>query len=157
MRHLRKGSPRTLCHGDYSLDNLIFGTPERGVPFSVVDWQLLRHGLGVEDVAYFLGESLDPDDRRAIEMDLLRAYHQTLADSGIQGYAFEQCLNDYRLSLLNRFGSLISTIAAMPFTSKQIQICIDVLLPRNSAAILDHNAGELLACRPSAKPLEGVP
>ena len=78
-------------------------------------------------------------------MDLLEAYHQILVDNGIQRYTFEQCLHDYRLSLLNRFGSLISTIAAMPFTREQIQICIDILLPRNSAAILDHNAGELLA------------
>ena len=78
-------------------------------------------------------------------MDLLRDYHQILVDNGIQGYTFEECLHDYRLSLLNRFGSLISTIAAMPFTREQIQIHIDVLLPRNSAAILDHNAGELLA------------
>ena len=85
-----------------------------------------------------------PEDRRAIEMDLLRAYHQILVDHGIQGFTFEQCLHNYRLSLLHRFGALISTIAAMPFTKEQIQMHIDILLPRNIAAILDHNAGALL-------------
>ena len=144
MRHLGT-SPRTLLQGDYHLDNLFFGTPEGGLPFAVVDWQRMGRGRGVGDVAEFLGGSLQPDDRRAIEMDLLRAYHQILVDNGIQGYTFEQCLHDYRLSLLLRFGALISTIAAMPFTREQIQIHIDILLPRNSAAILDHNAGELLA------------
>jgi hypothetical protein len=32
----------------------------------------------------------------------------------------------------------------MPFTQEQIQMHIDVLLPRCIAAILDHQAGELL-------------
>ncbi len=145
MQHPRRDSPRTLCHRDYSLDNLMLGTAQGGIPFAVVDWQLMRRGRGISDVAYFLSENLHTEDRRAIEMELLGTYHQILVDNGVQGYTFDQCLHDYRLSLLNRFGSLISTIAAMPFTREQIQIHIDVLLPRNSAAILDHNAGELLA------------
>ncbi len=145
LQQPRRTSPRTLCHGDYSLDNLIFGTPDGGAPITVIDWQLTRLGRGIGDVAYFLGESLDPEDRRAIEMELLGAYYQILIDNGVQGYTFGQCLHDYRLSLLDRFGSLISTIAAMPFTKEQLQIHIDIFLPRNSAAILDNNAGELLA------------
>ena len=96
-------------------------------------------------MAYFLGESLAPEVRRALEMDLLEDYHQIVVDNGVQDYTVEQCLIDYRLALLDRFGSLISTIAAMPFTREQIQIHIDIFLPRNSAAILDNNAGELLA------------
>lgn len=143
MRHLRSIRPRTLCHGDYSHGNLIFGTPEGGVPFAVIDWQLMHRGRGVEDVAYFLCR-MQPEDRLAVEMDLLEVYHQILEENGVREYTFDQCLHDYRLSLLNRFGSLISTIAAMPFTPEQIQNTIDVLVPRISAAILDHNAGELL-------------
>ena len=46
-------------------------------------------------------------------------------------YTVEQCLIDYRLALLDRFGSLISPIAALPFTREQIQIHIDIFLPRN--------------------------
>ncbi|MCH7802314.1 MAG: phosphotransferase, partial [Chloroflexi bacterium] len=37
--HLFNTSPRTLSHGDYHLGNLVFGTPEEGGPFAVVDWQ----------------------------------------------------------------------------------------------------------------------
>ena len=80
MRHLGT-SPRTLLHGDYQLDNLFFGTPEGGLPFAVVDWQRMWRGRGVGDVAYFLGGNLHPQDRRAIEMDLLRDYHQILVDN----------------------------------------------------------------------------
>jgi hypothetical protein len=46
---------------------------------------------------------------------------------------------------LQRFTALISTIGAMPFSEEQRRFHVDILLPRNSAALLDHNAGELLA------------
>ena len=144
MRHLFNTPPRTLTHADYQLDNLIFGTPEGGIPFAVVDWQFIRRGRGVWDVAYFLSQNLAPEDRRAVEIDLLTAYHQILVDNGVQGFSFEQCLHDYRLSLLHRFGALISTIAAMPFSREQRQMHIDILLPRNIAAIIDHKADQLL-------------
>ena len=143
--YLFSESPQTLLHGDYHLGNLVFGTPEGGVPFAILDWQSLRRGRGVRDVAYFLSENLQIEDRRAIEMGLLRDYHQTLIDNGVGGYSFEQCLHDYKLSLLQRFRALASTIAAMPFAKDEIQMHIDILLPRNIAAILDHNAGELLS------------
>ena len=61
-----------------------------------------------------------------------------------RGYSIDQCLHDYKLCLLHRFGSLISTIAAMPFTPEQIQMHIDIFLPRNVAALLDHDAASLL-------------
>ena len=38
-----------------------------------------------------------------------------------------------------------STTAIMPFSNDVIQINVDILLPRNIAAILDHNAGDLLS------------
>ncbi len=145
MRRPRGTSPRTLRHGDYSLDNLVFGAPNGGAPITVIDWQRMGIGSGIGDVSYFLGENLDPEVRLAVEMELLGAYHRILVDNGVEGYGFEQCLRGYRLSLLDRLGSLISTIAAMPFTKEQIRIHVEVLLPRVSAAILDNGAGELLA------------
>ncbi|RME63277.1 MAG: hypothetical protein D6790_04950, partial [Caldilineae bacterium] len=67
------------------------------------------------------------------------------------GYTFQACLRDYRLSLLQRFRALVSTIAAMPFTAEERQMHVDTLLPRNVAALVDHgvDAGfeELMAGR----------
>ncbi len=150
-QHTFSSSPRTLIHRDYQLDNLFFApsldtpaTAEQGAPFAVIDWQFLSRGRGVWDVAYFLSENLLPAARRAIEMELLASYHQTLVDHGIHDYSFAQCLYDYRLSLLQRHTALVSTIAAMPFSQQQRHLHINILLPRNIAAILDHHAHELL-------------
>lgn len=140
-RRVFGSSPRTLIHRDYQLENLFFG---KGKEFAIVDWQFLSRGRGVWDVAYFLSESLLPADRRQVEMELLASYHRTLVDHGIHDYPFKQCLDDFRFCLLQRHTALVSTIAAMPFSEEQRHIHINILLPRNIAAILDHNAFDLL-------------
>ncbi len=144
FEHLWSTSPRTLTHSDFNLGNMFFASPEGGEPFTVIDWQSIGRRRGTWDVGMFLGQNLEPMIRAAIETDLLNLYVRTLAEHGVQGYGFDRCLHDYKLCLLHRFGSLISTIAAMPFTPEQIQMHIDILLPRNVAALLDHDAASLL-------------
>jgi hypothetical protein len=141
-RHLFAGRPRTLIHSDYHLDNLLFG--EDGTSLFVVDWQFVKHGRGIWDVAYFLSQNLAPADRQAIEMDLLSDYIAILNHHGVQTYSLGDAIRDYRLSFLHRLGALISTIAAMPFTREQIRFHTDVLLPRIVAAILHHDCRSLL-------------
>lgn len=142
-RHLFTNAPRTLLHADYQLENLMFGHTGEG-SFFVVDWQFVKRGRGIWDVAYFLSQNLVPADRQAIEMDLLHDYLRILDDHGVRNYSFDDAMYDYRISLLHRFGALISTIAAMPFTKKQIRMHVDVLLPRTIAAVLDHDCRSLL-------------
>ncbi len=64
----------TLGHGDYRLDNLLFGSDKGGPPVAVVDWQTPNHGPGVVDVSYFLGAAVMPEVRRSIEGDLVDDY-----------------------------------------------------------------------------------
>lgn len=64
----------TLGHGDYRLDNLLFGTAAGGPPVAVVDWQTPNHGPGVVDVAYFMSAAVMPDVRRSIESGLVDDY-----------------------------------------------------------------------------------
>lgn len=73
----------TLGHGDYRLDNLLFGTAAGGPPVAVVDWQTPNHGPGVVDVSYFMGAAVMPDVRRSIEADLVGEYASALGRYGI--------------------------------------------------------------------------
>jgi hypothetical protein len=86
----------TVVHGDYRLDNLLFGGATGGVPIAVVDWQTCVHGPGLNDVAYFLGAGLMLRDRRAHERDLVRRYHEGLVAAGVGDYDFDRCWNDHR-------------------------------------------------------------
>ncbi len=69
-----RGTPRSLVHGDFRLDNLLFGEVNGELTCAVVDWQTPAHGDGVTDLAYFLGAGLLPADRRASEDSLVSLY-----------------------------------------------------------------------------------
>jgi hypothetical protein len=69
-----------LVHGDYRLDNLLFGH-DGGV--TVVDWQTVTIGIGPADIAYFLGSALLPDERRTHERPLMVRYGDGLRDAGV--------------------------------------------------------------------------
>lgn len=78
------GGLRGLVHGDYRLDNLLFGEEGADRPLTVVDWQTVTWGPAMTDVAYFLGCALDDEHRRGHYDELLAAYHDALgADAPI--------------------------------------------------------------------------
>ena len=134
-------APRTLLHRDFSLSNLVFTDAVTPV---VIDWQLMSRGRGPFDIAWFLGQSLTIDQRRAQFDDVCEVYKSVLSGRGI-GYALDDITRDVRLAWLQRFGSLVSTIAAMPMTNETAAFTTDILLPRNLAAIEDSGAAELIA------------
>ncbi|MCV7154413.1 ecdysteroid 22-kinase family protein [Mycolicibacterium pyrenivorans] len=69
-----------LIHGDYRLDNMLFGRPGADRPLTVVDWQTVTWGPAFTDLAYFLGCALPAETRRDHYDALLRAYHQALGE-----------------------------------------------------------------------------
>ena len=103
-----RGAPLTVQHGDYRLDNLLFGTAEGGPPIAVVDWQTVTHGPGIADLSYFIGAGLLPDDRRTHEDALVHAYHESVNAAGVD-LSWDDCWTQYRLYT---FAGLIMAIAA---------------------------------------------
>ncbi|MFD0905399.1 phosphotransferase [Actinomadura sediminis] len=94
-----------LVHGDYRLDNLLFGDDGR---VTAVDWQTIGLGHPLRDLAYFLGTSLPPDVRAARERDLVGVYHAELERHGVTGYDLDACFEDYRFAALQ--GPLITVL-----------------------------------------------
>ncbi len=95
-------------HGDYRLDNLMFGDGDD--PVATVDWQTITLGLPGRDVAYFLSTGLEPELRRRHERDLVAEYHGALVAHGVTDHSFEQCWDDYRFGMLQ--GPLITIVGA---------------------------------------------
>jgi hypothetical protein len=71
---------KTLIHIDYRLDNMMFDGP---YPLAVVDWQSISFGSAFNDVSYFMGTSLTPDDRAKNEEALLKLYLTGLSSYGV--------------------------------------------------------------------------
>lgn len=86
-----EGKPKTILHGDFRNDNLMFGL-DRVV---VLDWQTVTLGAALSDVSYFLGGSLLPEVRRQEEERLVRRYWEKLGSLGVP-MSWDECWLDYR-------------------------------------------------------------
>jgi hypothetical protein len=72
-----------VTHGDYRLDNLLFGDGEQSPEVTVVDWQTIGVGIGPLDVAYFCGAGLLPAVRVEHERALAARYAAGLRAAGV--------------------------------------------------------------------------
>ena len=136
--------PVTLLHGDFRLDNLLFGRHDSDPSLAVVDWQACRRGRGVGDIAYFMAMSVDGSKRAEIEMDLLHAYHEVLVEGGVRDYSFDRCLHDYRLAILDRVSFIVMVAATLDFASKRGAALVGAVMPRFVSAVLDHQVADLV-------------
>lgn len=75
--------PRCLVHGDFRLDNMLFGDGDASSLLVVVDWQTATSGYGAADVAYFVGAGLLREDRRQNEKALFDHYLARLRGHGV--------------------------------------------------------------------------
>ena len=73
-----EGRIQGLIHGDYRLDNMLFGTADADRALTVVDWQTVSWGPALTDLSYFVGGSLPTEDRRAHYDVFLQAYYDAL-------------------------------------------------------------------------------
>lgn len=99
---LSRSAPRTLIHGDFRVDNLLFqgsGTARRCI---VLDWESVDIGCGLSDVGWLLAGCL-PRITPEQEQRLLGVYHRALVAGGQSGYTWEACRFDYRRCMVEPF------------------------------------------------------
>jgi len=137
--------PETFVHGDFHLNNLLFGSTPGARTLTVIDWQACSRGCAMRDCAFFLVTALPPDRRRAHEMGLLKLYYTILTEHGVEEHSFEQCLYDYRFTMLDLLSFMVMILAHIDFSTNAAAGMIrDMVIERVCTAVLDHNAGELL-------------
>jgi hypothetical protein len=88
----------TLVQGDAHFANIFFSRNCHHI--YLLDWDAWQRGIGPWDLACALVLSHDPEVRRQVECKTLRAYHDSLVSEGVIGYSYDQCLADYRLSIV---------------------------------------------------------
>lgn len=108
MRFLSQ-APQTLIHHDCHSGNLFWNSDKSQAGF--LDWQLVRTGEGVSDVAYFLATALAPETRQQHESDLLTRYSQILSEGGVIDIDSTHLLERYRAHLTYAFEAMVVTLA----------------------------------------------
>jgi len=137
------GSPYSLVHVDYRLDNLLIDRRTAPPRIAVVDWQSITLGSPLSDVAYFLGAGLLPEHRRPVEESIVRAYHDALLARGIADYPWERCWQDYRRGTFAGFGVTVIASMLVQQTDRGDDM-FTAMARRHSRHALDLGAAEFL-------------
>jgi thiamine kinase-like enzyme len=82
---------KTLIHADFRSENILFSDDS----VYTVDWQTVSEGSPLTDVAYFLGGSVNVEDRRTWEKQLVNEYSELLSERSVNLSA-EECWQQYR-------------------------------------------------------------
>ncbi len=132
MRWLAKG-PQTLVHHDCHPGNIFWTQAGPGL----LDWQLVRIGEGIGDVAYFLATALEPELRRRHEAELLRRYGQQLSLAGVRELDDSALFDRYRAHLVYPFEAMVVTlgIGGMMNDGGNLE-----MIKRAAAAVDDHDS-----------------
>jgi len=100
----------TIVHRDFRLDNLLFIDTSSGTNVKVVDWQTASISSGATDLAYFIGASFSPEQRRAVEGELVRRYWDGLSQAGVS-MSWDDVWDQYRLFATS--GYIMAIVASM--------------------------------------------
>jgi Phosphotransferase enzyme family len=159
--------PLGLVHGDYRLDNLLFGAggadavasgdPDRsgdpggGRRLVAVDWQTVGWGEVMTDASYFLGGALSTEDRREHERQLVREYFDALSENGVRGFRWEDCWEGYRRQ---SFLGIVMTVAPAMLVERTERgdEMFMVSLARYAQQVLDLDAIALLPSPGTGRP-----
>src|SRR6185295_12959296 len=93
---------------------------------------------GATDIGYFAITSLTTDTRREHENALLDAYWRALKEAGVHDYTKDQCLQDYRLGIVNAYIVMVLGVALLDAMSQRDPAWTLEMLRRMEAASSDH-------------------
>jgi hypothetical protein len=102
---------KTLIHGDFRCENVLFGKDTA----TIVDWQTVGESSALTDAAYFLGGSVDIEQRREWEKSLISEYSQWLDAAGVSLDA-QECWQQYREYAMH---GIVITVLGAVFTAAE--------------------------------------
>src|SRR5580693_6002337 len=149
-----EGRIQGLVHGDYRLDNMLFGADGADRPLTVVDWQTVTWGPAMTDLAYFVGCALPTAERRTHYDALLQAYHAALGpDAPIS-------LDDVRDGVRRQsfFGVMMAIVSSMLVErTERGDAMFMTMLQRHCEHVLDTDALATLPAPATIEPLRPSP
>jgi Ecdysteroid kinase-like family len=125
----------TLIHNDYRVDNLLWDGDE----IVVLDFQMSSVASGLLDFAYFVGQSMPKELRKARFDDLLDAYLSELAANGVV-LDRDVALDKYRCALVFGFMWPLGLMGSYETLDPRGRELARVMLDRHLAAVADVDA-----------------
>lgn len=136
--HGRESPVRSLVHGDYRLDNMLFDIHAGAEPLAVLDWQTLAIGNPLTDIGYFLGAGIGAELRRAHEDELLNLYCAEMTRRGVP-LTRAEIWDDYRRGALHGVSTAVFSAAFVERTPRGDENFLSMARGACSLA-LDHDS-----------------
>ena len=131
--------PQTYIHGDTHIGNVFLD----GGRVGFVDWGLSRVSTPLRDVSYFLTMTVDPDERRRSERELLRLYVDALRAAGGAAITFDEAWSVHRVQAA--YTVLATFLVFMPtYATPEAQTLGHALLRRAKLALDDLDVVDAL-------------
>jgi aminoglycoside/choline kinase family phosphotransferase len=140
MQRLFYEPPLTVIHHDFQADNLLFGRTSESVPLVVIDWQMLVRGRGPVDLAYLLSGSVDPEDRRRHELDLVSRYAVSWRQPGFGATTLSNAWRTIAPPCCCRRSGLALAVGLHSGHDSHRGAFWDVLFQRQICALVDNGA-----------------
>lgn len=113
----RGHASRSVIHGDFRLDNLLYGIRGGAEPVALVDWQTVGVGCGLTDVGYFLGCGIGSDLRHPNEAALLDLYCSEMSRRGV-ALVCDDIWDDYCIGALHGVSTAVFSAAFVVRTER---------------------------------------
>lgn len=130
--------PRSLVHGDFRLDNMLFDIKGGAEEIAVLDWQTVAIGNGFADVGYFLGSGIGDRLRRDHETGLLDLYCSEMTRRGVP-LTRAEIWDDYVVGGLRGIVNAVISAANVK-RSKRGDACFLSMARGGCALALQHNS-----------------
>jgi hypothetical protein len=130
LGQLWDAGPQTCIHGDPHIGNVFLDHGRVGF----LDWGLCRVSTPLHDVSYFLTMTVDPEERRKSERDLLQLYLGALRTAGGVDIAFDEAWFTHRVQA--GYTVVATFLAFMPSYAGDGQ-ALGIALRRRSEMALD--------------------
>ncbi|HLM17757.1 MAG TPA: phosphotransferase [Acidimicrobiia bacterium] len=137
--------PATYIHGDTHIGNVYLDGDRVGF----LDWGLSRTSTHLRDVSYFLTMSVDVEERRAHQRELLQGYLDALRAAGGVDISYDDAWAAHRLHA--SYTVVATFLAYMPSYAASDGVGLgDALLERSDAALADLDVVEAVRAALSA-------
>lgn len=131
-----------LVHGDFRLDNMLFGIGAGAEPIAVLDWQTVGIGNPLTDIGYFLGCGIGDELRRKHERELLDLYCAEMTRRGVK-LTREDIWRDYVIGALHGVSTAVFSAAFVERTERGDANFLS--MARGACALaLEHDSMRLL-------------
>lgn len=144
MQRRVDATPITLLHGDFRMENVLFGVAPQHEPVMIIDWQGPLLGKAMVDVALIMGQSTQLEVRRSNERALIERYADRLAAAGVSGYGSAQAWQDYQMALLYNWVYVGVVAGTLDTTNEHGFAWMAQMVARQNAASLDLDLFSLM-------------